>query len=349
MNKLLYTLILSIFASSIFAQIGGNNVYEFANLPASARVSALGGQLITVKDDDAVLAYSNPAALNPLMHQQAAFNTAFYVAGINHGYAGYAHHSDKLKTTFNGGIQYASYGTFTAADVTGQVIGEFKAAEYVLNFGAGRQYSEQISYGMNLKTIYSRLESYNSVGLAADAAIMYADTASRFTASLVFKNMGGQLSTFTEENKEPIPFEIQAGISKRLKYLPFRFSVIAHNLQRWNIRYDDPNVEEPTSLFEETPQETSKFLIGIDNFFRHLTFNGELLIGKADNFRIRMGYNHLRRSELNVNNLRTLAGFSTGVGFKVSKFRLDYGLAVYHIAGSVHQLGISTDIRSFRK
>lgn len=348
--KHIYTsLLITLFTTTAFAQIGGDNVYEFINLPASARVGALGGSLITVKDDDAVLGYSNPAALNPLMHKQAAFNTAFHVAGINHGYAGYAVHSDKLSTTFNGGIQYASYGNFTAADVTGQAVGEFKAAEYVLNLGAGRQYSEQISYGLNLKTIYSRLESYNSVGIAADAAVMYADTATNFTATLVLKNMGTQLSTFTADNREPLPFEIQAGVSKRLRYLPFRFSVIAHNLQRWNIRYDDPNSVEPTPLFEESPQETSKFVIGIDNFFLHLTFNGELLIGKADNFRIRFGYNHLRRSELNVNNLRTLAGFSTGLGLKVSKFRLDYGLAVYHIAGSVHQFGISTDIGSFKK
>jgi len=57
----------------------------------------------------------------------------------------------------------------------------------------------------------------------------------------------------------------------------------------------------------------------------------------------------LRRAELNVNNLRSLAGFSTGVGIKVKKFRIDYGLAVYHLAGTVHHFGISTDIGSFRR
>ena len=338
-----------IFSQITSAQIGGDNVYEFVNLPISARVSALGGNLITVKDDDNALAYGNPAALNPLMHQQATFNSAFYAAGINYGFLGYGFHLDKLGTTLNGGLQYITYGDFIAADETGLQTGEFNAAEYVFNIGAGRQYSEQISYGINLKTIYSRLESYNSLGVAADAAVMYADTATNFTATLVFKNIGTQLSTYIDGNREDIPFEVQAGISKRLRYLPFRFSIIAHNLQRWNIRYDDPNQVEPTSLFDDTPQEENRFAVMTDNFFRHFIFNGELLAGKADNFRIRFGYNHLRRAELNVNNLRSLAGFSTGVGIKVKKFRIDYGLAVYHLAGAVHHFGISTNVNSFTR
>jgi len=338
-----------IFPQIISAQIGGDNVYEFINLPISARVSALGGNLITVKDDDNALAYGNPAALNPLMHKQVTFNSAFYAAEINYGFLGYGFHLDKLETTFNAGLQYITYGDFTAADETGLQTGEFGAAEYVFNVGAGRPYSEQISYGINLKTIYSRLESYNSLGVAADAAVMYADTAANFTATMVFKNFGTQLSTYVDDNREDMPFEVQAGVSKRLRYLPLRFSVIAHNLQRWNIRYDDPNQVEPTSLFDDTPQDANRFVVWTDNFFRHFIFNGELLAGKADNFRIRFGYNHLRRAELNVNKLRSLAGFSAGLGIKVKKFRIDYGLAVYHLAGTVHQFGISTDIGAFRK
>ncbi len=347
----LYTTIffLLLFSQITSAQIGGDNVYEFMNLPISARVSALGGNLITVKDDDNALAYGNPAALNPLMHKQITFNSAFYAAGINYGFLGYGFHNNRFNTTFNAGIQYITYGNFVATDETGLQTGEFSASEYVFNIGAGRQYSEELSYGINLKTIYSRLESYNSVGIAADAAVMYADTSTNFTATLLFKNIGTQLTAYTPDNREDVPFEVQAGISKRLRYLPFRFSIIAHNLQRWNIRYDDPNQVEPTSLFDDTPQETNRFVVFTDNFFRHFIFNGELLAGKAENFRLRLGYNHLRRAELNVNNLRSLAGFSTGIGIKVKKFRIDYGLAVYHLAGAVHHFGISTDIGSFRR
>ena len=57
-----------------------------------------------------------------------------------------------------------------------------------------------------------------------------------------------------------------------------------------------------------------------DNFFRHFVFNGEFLFGKTESFRLRLGYNHLRRKELSLENQFSLSGFSFGVGFKVSKF-----------------------------
>ena len=85
----------------------------------------------------------------------------------------------------------------------------------------------------------------------------------------------------------------------------------------------------------------------IDNFFRHFTFSGEFLIGKSEVLALRFGYNHLRKKELSIQNFRTLAGFSFGFGVKISKFRLDYGYAKYHIADGGHHLSISTNLSRF--
>ena len=75
MTKSLLTLFCGILTLSLFAQvpIGGKNVYEFLNLSPSARVTALGGNLITVKDDDVALAFQNPSALN------ASFSTHNFI------------------------------------------------------------------------------------------------------------------------------------------------------------------------------------------------------------------------------------------------------------------------------
>ncbi len=334
---------------SLSAQIGGDNVYEFLNLSPSARVSGLAGNLITVRDDDVALAFANPALLNSGMHQQLSFNHNLHMADVQHGYASYGHHAARLGLSLHGGIQYLSYGEFDAADAFGQLSGTFKASEYALTLGGGRQLYDRLSVGANLKLISSQLESYTSYGLSADMAAFYQDSSGRFSATLLLKNIATQLSTYQPDNREAVPFEIQIGISQRLKHLPFRLSVVYHNLQRWNILYDDPNVEEST-LFLGGDQNTEKsqLSVNIDNFFRHMIFSGEFLFGKKEAVRLRLGYNHLLRKELTVRNFRSLAGFAFGMGIKINRFRIEYGRQVYHLAGGSNHFSISTNIAEFR-
>ncbi|MEN0005816.1 MAG: type IX secretion system protein PorQ [Bacteroidota bacterium] len=332
-----------------FGQLGGLNTYEFLNLSPSARVTALGANLITIVDDDINLALANPSLLNPAMHQQLSFSHNFHLAGIDHGYAAYGQHFNSIGTTFHAGVQYVNYGDFDQTDEFGNVLGTFAPAEYALTIGAAKPLYERMTVGANLKFISSQFEAYNSFGVAADVAAVFRDTASRFTATIVFKNMGSQITTFREDNFEDLPFEIQIGISKRLRYLPFRFSIIYQQAQRWNIIYDDPNSDEPTLFLGEEASDDSDVSIFFDNLFRHFIFNGEFLFGKSENFRVRFGYNHFRRRELSVENFRSLAGFSFGAGIKINRFRIDYGYGSFHIGGGVNHLTISTNLREFRK
>lgn len=329
-------------------QLGGQATYEFLNLTPSARVSALGGNLITVRDDDINLAYMNPAALNPLMHQQLSFSHNFHLSDISNGYVAYGHHLSGLGISLHTGIQYVSYGSFTATDELGEPQGEFKAAEYAWTLGAGAMIDERLSVGLNAKIIRSQLESYTSLGITSDLAMMYLDTARQFNVSIVLRNVGSQVQTYREANFEPLPFDLQVGLSKQLEYLPFRFSIIYHHLDRWNILYDDPSRENNSLFPGETPTERSPVSIWFDNFFRHLVFNGEFLLGKKENVRLRFGYNHLSRQELSVENFRSLAGFTYGIGIKINRFRLDYGRTNYHLAGGANHLTISTNLREFQ-
>lgn len=336
-------------ANVLIAQLGGLNTYEFLNLSPSARVTSLGANLITVVDDDVNLAYANPSLLNEQMHHQISFNHNFHLAGIGHGYAAYGQHIQSINTTFHAGIQYVDYGDFDQTDEMGNVLGTFSPAEYALTIGAARPVYERLTVGANLKLITSQFEGYNSFGVSTDLAGVFQDTASQFTATLVFKNVGTQISTYREDNLEALPFEIQIGISKRLRYLPFRFSVIFQQAQRWNIIYDDPDSDEPTLFLGEEESQNSDVSMFFDNLFRHFIFNGEFLFGKSENFRVRVGYNHFRRKELSVENYRSLAGFSFGAGIKIYRFRLDYGYGSFHLGGGVNHLTISTNLREFRK
>lgn len=345
-KNLQLTLSFLFFSFILEAQIGGSYVYEFLNLPASARITALGGKHITVRDDDLNFALSNPGSLNKEMHNQLVFNHSFHLSDIAQGFAAYGRHIDKINTTLQFGIQYISYGEFRAADEFGNITGTFDASEYAITLGAGRSIYERLDVGVNLKLVTSQLESYNSFGLASDMSAVYHVDDKGFTASLVFRNIGGQVSTFRDGNREDIPFEILFGISKRLQYLPFRFSITAQHLQRWNLLYDNPNSQENTFFLGEVNTTNNEW---IDNLFRHFIFSGEFLFGKKENFRLRFAYNHFRRQDFAINNLRSLAGFSGGLGFKIKRFRFSYGLGVYHLGGSANHFSIATNLSEFIK
>ncbi len=346
--KLRLLSIVLLLSSGLSAQVGGLFTYEFLNFAPSARVSALGGTHIAVADDDVNLAANNPSLLNPMMHEQLAFSHAFHPAGINYGYAVGGWYREAWKTTLQAGIRYVNYGEFDLTNALGQVEGDFKAAEYAITLGAARPIAERLTAGVNLRFITSQLESYNSLGLVADLALLYQDTASNFSLSIVARNAGRQLTTYREDNVEPLPFEMQIGVAKRLKHLPFRFSLIYRYLDRWNILYDDPNSQEQSLFIGEIETERSASAIWLDNFFRHFVFNGELLIGKRENFRVRFGYSHLMRKELAVSEYRSLAGFTFGAGIRINRFRLDYGRSNFHLGGGVNHLSISTNLREFR-
>lgn len=348
MARYLFTIYCCLAAAGLSAQIGGTHVYEFLNLSASPRITALGGHLITVQDSDISLAFHNPASLNPQMDDQLAFNTEFYLGGITHGYAAYGFRLPKSGLMMHGGIKYLSYGEFDARDAQAVDLGTFRASEYALTAGVGKQVSERLSAGANFKLITSQLEGFNSTGFSLDLAGMYQDTASRFAASLVFKNVGAQITPYAD-TRESIPFQIEAGFSKKLKHLPFRLSVIAIHLERWNILYDDPDAKDDGLLFGNEPTDPSAFAQFTDNLFRHLVFSGEFLFGAKENFQLRIGYNHLRRAELNPQAIRSMAGFSTGLGFKIKRFRFDYGMSFYGVGTSAHHLGIATNFKEFRR
>lgn len=332
---------------ALSAQItGGQHVFKFMTLSPSARITALGGAQIAVRDDDPAFAAANPAALNPLMDGHLTFQHNFFLTDIQHGYAAYAANLPKLGFTVHGGLQYMSYGDIKQADEFGNVTGKVKAAETAFTIGAARQLTERISLGLNVRFGVSTLDVYQASALATDLGAMYVDTASRFTAAIVLRNLGTELATYGDV-REKLPYDLQAGFSKRLKHLPFRITVIAHHLNQWDIRYDDPNAQSDDVLLFGGEQTKSQGNSGIDNFFRHFIFSGEFLLGRNEAFRLRIGYNHLLKKELSVKNYRSLAGFSGGVGFKISRFRLDVGYGSYHLAGGVLHVGIGTNLKDF--
>lgn len=348
-NSRFLTIIISIlFVVELSAQIGGRHSFEFLNLTQSSRVTALGGALVSVIDNDINLGYSNPALLNDAMHSEISFNHNFHFADISHGFAVGGYYHEKLKTTFQLGFNYVNYGNFIRADALGNITGEFSSGETAITIGAGRSLNERIRGGINVKYINSSFDIYRASGIAADLGLSYHNPESQMTVGFVARHIGTTLNSYTDQ-PESLPFDLQLGLSKRFKYLPFRFSITAHHLHQWNIRLDEANQSDPINFLGGETVEESQLSKGIDNLFRHFVFNGEFLIGQEEQFKLRIGYNHMRRTELSVSEFRSLGGLSFGIGFKISKFRLDYGLGYYHLAGAVNHLSFSLNLASFSK
>jgi len=344
-KKHLLVLILAVVTTQLTAQIGGTYTYEWLGSPQSARLTALGGSVITVQDDDLALGATNPALLSSQTHRSISINHNFSFAGVGQGYIGYGHMIDST-LNIHIGTAYARYGEFTLSDELGTNLGTFSGSEAALLVGASKKLNERITVGATAKGIFGSLESYSSAGVAMDMGLLYKNPEALWEVAFLVKNMGWQLSTYGEE-RAAMPFDVQIGYSRRLRHLPFRLSILMHNLHRWGIRYDDPANLGETTLFGEPVDEPSEATQQLDNFFRHLTIGGEFLLGKSGNFRLRFGYNHLRRQELSVSSFRSLAGFSAGFGIKVKGFRLDYGLGYHHLAGAANHLTISTNLSRF--
>ncbi|HQP03165.1 MAG: type IX secretion system protein PorQ [Bacteroidales bacterium] len=338
-------------------QTGGNNIYEFLNIPPAAHLAALGGNNVSVFDNDLGFVYANPALMHESFSNNLSLNYHNYIADINFAYASYAFHFDKVGT-FGAGIYYLNYGDFTHADETGQILGNFSASDYSFNVYYNRPLYERLYAGASLKILYSSMFTYYSSGFAVDLGLHYYSKDSLFSAGVALKNFGTQLKPYFPGNYEPLPYDLQLGVTQRLRHAPFRFSITMQDLLNWSLRYDSPLDDGNVLAADETANDTVNFTIKLNNFFqtvgnagdeflRHIIVGVEIV--PSQNFYIALGFNYRRRAEMKLDTKSGLLGFSVGAGVKISKFNLGYSFANYHFSGKSHMISLSTNLNSFYK
>ncbi len=343
------SVIFFLFVTTAFSQIGGTSTYDFLELPISARAAALGGNFVTVHDGDLGLAMANPSFLDSTLNNHAIVSYVPFYDGIDYGYASVSHTIKGLgflgqNGTFDAGIKYINYGVFTQADYEGNITGSFTAGEYMYNIGYGQPIKDTtISVGANLKGIYSHLAQYHSWGMAIDLAGSYISPNKRFYMGMVIQNMGTQIEDYVVGNPEPLPFDIQFGLSEKLAHAPFRFGVTLDHLQKFDLTYIDPTDTQTVNPL--TGQAVVKNNLGgfADKLMRHVIPNLEVVLGK--NFMLRFAYNYEMRKELELSGRQGLVGFSGGFGIKIYKFQLSYAMSGYNLGGviSTFTMGLSLD------
>ncbi len=328
---------------SLNAQQAGNHVYEFLNSTNSSRVAALGSNFLSTNDGDISLTYSNPSLINASMHNNISLDYVDYISDINSGLISYGYNFKKIGT-FVANFQFASYGEFDLTDISGQTTGTFRASDYALIIGWAKPLSDNLTIGANIKNIFSSLESYNSYGIAADVALTYFNKKD-FSASLIFANMGRQIVSYTDGDRESLPFNMKLGIAKKFEHAPFRIVLMLDNLHKWDLAYNDPNSNDDIDPFTGEQKDESAFIDFADNAMRHVAMGVEFVPGKG-NFMVRLGYNYRRQREMKIYNRTALVGFSFGFGIKVKKFKISYTRSVYHLAGGTNTISIGTNFSS---
>lgn len=326
---------------SLFPQTG-RGVYRFLDLPVSSRMAAIGGMNVSLRDNDVNFAFMNPALLTGETHGVIGLNMANYLADIKFGSAVYGHNfGENNFTSF--GVQYVDLGKFEGYDELGNFTEDFTAKDIALYMSYARRLDDYFTVGATFKPIFSSYERYTSFGIAFDAGINY--SRDLFSAGLVFRNMGAQLKAYYPDeqgqHREPLPFDIQLGVSKKFAHAPIRISGTLNNLNRWNVA--GYQTEKTTTNLDGTTEE--KKVKPVDMAFRHLVLGVELV--PSDNFYIALGYNHRRNQEMTMEGFKSLAGFSAGAGLKLYKFHVGFGLTQFQVGNFAYQFSFSTDLNDF--
>ncbi|MBQ8487438.1 MAG: type IX secretion system protein PorQ [Prevotella sp.] len=287
-------------------------VYNFLRLPVSAHVAALGGDNITLAEDDASLIFHNPALINNVSDRTLNLNVMTYMEGSTTASASYIRAAGERGTWGVTG-QYMGYGTMKETDVSGLQTGEFSAKDIAVGGSFAYSLSEHFTGGITAKFVASYIGQYNSIGAAIDLGLNYYDSDDELSVSAVARNLGGQLSAY-EDDFERAPLDLQVGVTKRLLRSPLRLSASLVRLNDW------------------------EYGIG-----KHLVIGADLLL--SPQFYIAAGYNALRAAEMKISESDGEsahgAGLSIGAGLQLQRLKLNVAYAKYHVSSSSLLFNIS--------
>jgi len=286
--------------------------FNFLRLPVSAHVAALGGDNITLAEDDASLVFHNPALMQYTADRTLNLDMMTYMEGTLTGSAAYIQAVGERGTWGVSG-RFIDYGKMKETNASGEQTGTFGAKDIALGGSFSYGLTEKISGGITAKFLASYIGNYSSLGAAVDLGLNFFDDEQQLSISAVARNLGGQLTAY-EDDFERLPLDVQLGVSKRLVGSPLRFTVTMVRLNDWEV-----------------------------GFGKHLVFGADLLLGEQ--FYLAAGYNGLRASEMKIADGEGYsthgAGLSFGGGMMLQRFKLHVAYAKYHVSASSLLVNVS--------
>lgn len=312
MKKSVTTVLLLLIATFWGHAQDSQTAFSFLRLPVSAHVAALGGDNITLTEDDATLIFHNPALIQYSSDLTLNLDMMTYMQGSVTASASFVKAVGERGTWGVCG-RYMNYGSMKEMTTTGEQTGTFSARDIALGGTFSYGLSEKLSGGITAKLLASYIGQYNSLAAAVDLGLNYYDDEHEWSISAVARNLGGQLTAY-EDDFERLPLDLQLGVSKRLVGSPLRFSLTLVRLNDW------------------------EYGIG-----KHFIIGADLLL--SEQLYVALGYNPLRASEMKISSgdgeSAHGAGLSIGGGLQLERFKLHVAYGKYHVSSSSVLVNIS--------
>ena len=304
MKKTLFIIILTVMAATTKAQ-DSRTGYNFLRLPVSAHAAALGGDNISIIEDDESMIFNNPALLSSVSDKTINLNYMNYMSGANTASASF-NRIIKESASVAASAQFIDYGKMKETDANNIQTGEFSAKDISIAGYFSYMLTDRLAGGITAKFITSYIGDYNSIAMGVDLGLNYYDPEKEWSVSLVAKNLGGQMKAY-DDQYDRMPIDIQLGASKRFAHMPFRISATLVDLNHLDYK-----------------------------FINHLVAGVDIIISPT--IWVGAGYNFRRANEMKITETDGEsshgAGLSFGAGINLERFKLNLAYGKYHVSSS---------------
>lgn len=279
--------------------------YNFLKLPVSAHAAALGGDNISIIEDDESMIFNNPALLSSVSDKTINLNYMNYMSGANTASAAF-NRIIKERASVAASAQFIDYGKMKEVDENNVQTGEFSAKDISIAGYFSYMLTDRIAGGITAKFVTSYIGDYNSIAMGVDLGLNYYDPDKEWSVSLVAKNLGGQMKAY-DDQYDRMPIDVQLGASKRFAHMPFRISATLVDLNHLDYK-----------------------------FINHLVMGADIIISPT--IWVGVGYNFRRANEMKITEADGEsshgAGISFGAGINLERFKLNLAYGKYHVSSS---------------
>lgn len=279
--------------------------YNFLRLPVSAHAAALGGDNISIIEDDESMIFNNPALLSSVSDKTINLNYMNYMSGANTASASF-NRIIKERASVAASAQFIDYGKMKETDENNIQTGEFSAKDISIAGYFSYMLTDRLAGGITAKFITSYIGDYNSIAMGVDLGLNYYDPEKEWSVSLAAKNLGGQMKAY-DDQYDRMPIDIQLGASKRFAHMPFRISATLVDLNHLDYK-----------------------------FINHLVAGVDIIISPT--IWVGAGYNFRRANEMKITETDGEsshgAGLSFGAGINLERFKLNLAYGKYHVSSS---------------